>query len=91
MFKKLVKTRKFEKQTYKFYINEGKFDGEFYYYATCETPENGFGYSDIILLENAGRFNDEKIAVSLHRHHAPWIMKKIEKILKDIEKSPITF
>ena len=85
MLKKLVKTKKFEKQTYKFYINEGNFNNEVYYYVTCETPENEFGYSDTILLENAGRFNDEKIAVSLHRHHAQWIMKKIEKILKDIE------
>lgn len=80
----LVCTRKYNKEEYKFYLNEpsyvgekGIFNVEIEPYVSVETPENCFGYSDIILL-NRGK------AYTLERYLPRWILKKIEKKMLDI-------
>ena len=79
MFTTLICTRKYNKEEYKFYLHEPSYVGEkgccgveIAPYIHVETPENCFGYSDTVLL------NDNN-AYTLHRYLQPWILKKIEK------------
>ncbi len=80
----LVCTRKFNKEEYKFYLNEPDYIGEkgicgieVIPYVSVETPENGFGYSDTVLMNNGK-------AYTIHRYLPLWILKKVEKKMKDI-------
>ena len=75
MEKTLLFTRKFNGETYKFYMNKGVgcvgIDDE---YVSVETPENDFGYTDTVL------FNHEK-AYTLNRYLQNWILKAITEAL----------
>lgn len=73
----LLFTRKYNKETYKFYLNKGVgCFGIYSEYISVETPENCLGYKDIIL------FNKGK-AYTLNRYIPNWILKKItETIVK---------
>ena len=81
--------RKYNKETYTFFLNSPSYEGEtgilgqpLKPYAFCETPANAFGYTDTVLLDN----NTCK-AYTLHRYLTPWILKKIERELVEIEAS----
>ena len=81
----LVCTRKYNKEEYKFYLNEpsyvgekGIFNVEIKPYVSVETPENCFGYSDTILFNNHGK------AYTLERYLPRWILKKIEQKMIEI-------
>ena len=77
-------SRIYNKEEYKFFLNEPEYEGEkgvlgitLTPYVSVETPDNGFGYPDTILLsEGNGK------AYTLHRYLPPWILKKIEKRMK---------
>ena len=80
----LVCTRKYNKEEYKFYLNEPEYVGErgvcgieIEPYVSVETPENAFGYSDTVLMNNGK-------AYTLYRYLPLWILKKIEKKMKEI-------
>lgn len=80
----LVCTRKYNKEDYKFYLHEPDYVGEkgicgieVTPYVSVETPENGFGYSDTVLMNNGQ-------AYTIHRYLPFWILKKIEKKMKEI-------
>ena len=80
----LVCTRKYNKEDYKFFLNEPEYVGEkgvcgieIEPYVSVETPENCFGYSDTVLL-NKGK------AYTLNRYLPRWILKKIEQKMLDI-------
>ena len=80
----LICTRKFNKEEYKFYLNEPECVGEngvcgieLEPYVSVETPENCFGYSDTVLMNNGN-------AYTLHRYLPLWILKKIAKKMNDI-------
>lgn len=80
----LVCTRKYNKEEYKFYLDEPEYVSEkgvcgieIAPYVWVETPENGFGYSDTVLM-----YDD--MAYTLHRYLPRWILKKIEKKMKEI-------
>lgn len=75
----LVCTRRYNKEDYKFFLNEPDYVGEkgicgieVTPYVSVETPENGFGYSDTVLMSNGN-------AYTIHRYLPLWILKKIEK------------
>lgn len=71
MEKKLLFTRKYNGEEYKFFLNRGiGVFGIYDEYISVETPENYFGYTDTIL------FNKEK-PYTLHRYLQKWILKKI--------------
>lgn len=83
----LLFTRKFNKEEYKFFINEPEYVGEkgvcgieITPYVSVETPDNGLGYTDTVLMDN-GR------AYTLNRYLQPWILKRIEKIMKRVQDS----
>lgn len=85
MIKTLVKTRKFNKNTYKVYLVQPEYEGEKGYlgvevkpYVYVETPENCLGYNDTVFFDKNG------YGYGVHRSHAPWIMKELEKINQDI-------
>lgn len=80
----LVCTRKYNKGEYKFFLNEPEYIGEkgccgieIEPYVSVETPENGFGYSDSVLMSHGK-------AYTLCRYLPPWILKKIERKMLDI-------
>lgn len=80
----LVCTRRYNKEDYKFFLNEPDYVGELGVcgieiepYVSVETPENGFGYSDTVLISNG-------IAYTLHRYLPRWILKKLEQKMLDI-------
>ena len=82
-----IYTRKFNKETYTFYLNEPSYAGEkgccgieLVPYISVTTPENGFGYTDTILLSSSGK------AYTLHRYLQPWILKRIEAIMIELNK-----
>lgn len=75
MSKELLFTRKINGETYKFFMNKGiGCFGIYSEYVSVETPENDFGYPDIVL------FNHGK-AYTQHRYLQKWIMKKITDTL----------
>ena len=80
----LVCTRRYNKEDYKFYLHEPDYVGEkgicgieVTPYVSVETPENGFGYSDTVLMNNGQ-------AYTIRRYLPFWILKKIEKKMKEI-------
>lgn len=80
----LVCTRRYNKEDYKFFLNEPDYVGEkgicgieVEPYVSVETPENGFGYSDTVLMDKWG-------AYTIHRYLPKWILKKIEKKINEI-------
>ena len=75
MEKTLLFTRKFNGETYKFYMNKGVgCFGIYSEYVSVETPENDFGYTDTVL------FKHEK-AYTLNRYLQNWILKAITEAL----------
>jgi len=78
----LFKTRKFEDETYKFYMHLPEYDGEkgicgieITPYITVDTPENAFGYEDTFFYNEqtkSGYFAD--------RCHPAWIKRKIIEV-----------
>ena len=84
MVSRVVCIRKYNKEEYRFYLNEPEYEGEkgiFGYeiepYVSVETPENDFGYSDTVLMNNGK-------AYTIHRYLPLWILKKIEKKMNNI-------
>lgn len=84
MITTLVCTRKYNKGTYKFFLNEPSYIGErgvcgieLEPYVSVSTPENCFGYSDTVLL-NHGK------AYTLERYLPRWILNRLEKRMLDI-------
>lgn len=80
----LICTRKYNKEEYKFYLNEPEYVGErgvcgieIEPYVSVKTPDNGFGYSDTVLMNNGQ-------AYTLYRYLPFWILKKIEKKMKEV-------
>lgn len=78
MVSRVVCIRKYNKEEYRFYLNEPEYKGEkgiFGYeiepYVSVETPENCFGYSDTVLISNG-------VAYTQHRYLPRWILKKIQ-------------
>lgn len=85
MEKTLIKTRRFNKETYKIYLVEPSYEGEVGCcgialdpYVVVETPENDFGYNDIVM------FNSHERGYCVHRSLPNWIMRELEKINKKI-------
>ena len=83
----LVCTRKYNKEEYKFFLNEPEYIGEkgccgleIEPYVSVETPENGFGYSDSVLMSHGKPY-------TLCRYLSPWILKKIGRKMLDIMKN----
>lgn len=71
----LLFTRRYEGETYKFFLNKGiGCLGVYSEYVSVETPENGLGYTDTVL------FNKGK-AYTLHRYLPKWILRKITETL----------
>ena len=78
-------TRKFNKETYTFYLHEPSYVGEtgvcgieISPYISVITPENCFGYADKILLNNNGK------AYTLNKYLQPWILKQIENKMREL-------
>lgn len=85
MEERLIKTRKFNKETYKVYLCTPTYNGETGYlgveiepYVVVETPQNSFGYEDYV------HFNSIGYGYCLHRTLPNWIMRELEKINRDI-------
>ena len=81
----LICTRKFNKEEYKFYLNEPEYVGErgvcgieITPYLSVTTPENCFGYTDTILFTSDGR------AYTLNRYLQPWILRRIENKMREL-------
>ena len=71
MEKNLLFTKKYNKETYKFYLNKGiGCFGIYSEYISVETPENCLGYSDTVLFNHGTPY-------TLNRYLQPWIMRKI--------------
>ena len=68
--------RKFEKEVYKFYLVVDKIciSNELIYYYIVETPENCFGYNDIIDFFGGCGF-------STHRYQPKWIKNSCKNAL----------
>lgn len=87
MTTRLYTTRRYNKETYKFYLNTPDYAGEkgccgieIIPYITIETPANGLGYPDTVIIDNVtgkGR--------TMHRSLPKWIMERIEKTAAKIE------
>lgn len=83
--KQVIKTRKWNGGTYQFILEPG--------YIKCYTPENCFGYRDIVLLSEPQLTSvDGKIsyktrhAYAIHRELTPWVLKRIEAVMLDLER-----
>ena len=75
MEKTLLFTRKFNGETYKFYMNKGVgCFGIYSEYVSVETPINAFGYTDTVLFSNGK-------AYTLNRYLQNWILKAITETL----------
>lgn len=75
MEKTLLFTRKFNGETYKFYMNKGiGLFGVYSEYVSVETPANDFGCTDTVLF-NCGK------AYTLNRYLQNWILKAITETL----------
>ena len=72
--------RKFNGETYTFYLNDGVGClGIYSKYIYCKTPANFLGYEDTVLLDKS-----TGIAYTLHRCLPNWILKRIENKLKQL-------
>ena len=75
MEKDLLFIRKFNGETYKFYMNKGiGCFGTYSEYVSVETPENDFGYTDIVLFNHGKPY-------TLNRYLQNWILKAITDVL----------
>jgi hypothetical protein len=78
MIKTLIKTMRYNKEDYNFYTYKGVGICGFYdEVVICETPDNGLGYTDSVLMNSDGVY-------TLHRYLTPWIKRKIEKQMINI-------
>ena len=80
----LVCTRKYDKEEYKFFLNEPEYVGEkgileieIEPYVTVETPENVFGYTDTIMMRQG-------VVYSLNRYFPKWILNRVGKKIQEI-------
>lgn len=81
--------RKYAGEEYKFFINEPEYAGEkgilgieITPYISVETPDNGLGYTDTVLMDM-----NSKTVYTLHRYLQPWIKKRIkDRMLKIINE-----
>lgn len=71
MEKQLLFTRIFNKEMYYFYLANDR-GTQFLF---VETPENAFGYTDIVLFTHTGT------PYSLWRYLQPWILREIKNTL----------
>lgn len=75
MEKTLLFTKNYNKETYTFYLNKGVgCFGIYSEYISVETPQNCFGYPDIVLFNKGS-------AYTLHRYLQKWILKSITETL----------
>lgn len=93
MNKELIQTRKYNGEEYKFYLISPSYDGELGClgvelrpYIQVLTPQNDFGYEDIIQLntvrsyDNSGVFIGYRpIVTTTYRYLPNWILKGIQK------------
>ena len=79
MKKTFLMTRKIDKQEYKFYhmdfTKEESFTDEAHGCFMVETPENAFGYSDVVHFGRDGDY-------TMHRYLAPYKIRKLRNILE---------
>ena len=79
MKKTFLMTRKIDKQEYKFYhmdfTKEESWTGVPYGCFMVETPENAFGYSDVVYFDRDGDY-------TMHRYLAPYKIRKLRSILE---------
>lgn len=87
MTEKILKTRIFNRETYKFTISRDNDS------IVCYTPDNCFGYPNVILLSEPmltsidGKINHRtRYAYGIHRDVTPWILKEIEKTMLKLER-----
>lgn len=71
-------TRKYDGETYTFYLNVsyGVVSDGIIHYISCDTPENGLGYEDVVLHDTSA-----DAVYSIHRYHPNWIMRKIHTVM----------
>lgn len=100
MERRLEQVRKHNGEEYKFYYISPSYEGEtgvlgqeIRPYIEVETPENGFGYPNLIVLDRQWRFNSdgkfdgyERVPVVHHRHENRSLLKKITKQILTLEK-----
>lgn len=79
MEKTYLFSRKIDKQEYKFYhmdfTKEESFTDEPHGCFMVETPENAFGYSDVVYFDRDGDY-------TMHRYLAPYKIRKLRSILE---------
>lgn len=79
MKKTFLMTRKIDKQEYKFYhmdfTKEESFTDEPHGCFMVETPENAFGYPDVVHFDRDGDG-------TMHRYLAPYKIRKLRSILE---------
>lgn len=100
MERRLEQTRKHNGEEYKFYYIFPSYKGEtgvlgqeIRPYIEVETPENGFGYPNLIVLDRQWHFNSdgkfdgyERVPVVYRRHENRSLLKKITKQILTLEK-----
>lgn len=84
-------SRHYEGEEYKFYLNKPSYPGEkgicgieIDPYISVETPENGFGYPDTVLMNDI-----TKRPYTLNRGLANWKLKKIGEQMKNLYEREI--
>ena len=79
MEKTYLFSRKIDKQEYKFYhmdfTEEESFTDEPHGCFMVETPENAFGYPDVVYFDRDGDY-------TMHRYLAPYKIRKLRSILE---------
>ena len=79
MKKTFLMTRKINGEEYKFYhmdfTKEESFTDEPHGCFIVETPENAFGYSDVVYFDRGGDY-------TMHRYLAPYKIRKLRSILE---------
>ena len=79
MKKTYLFSRKINKQEYKFYhmdfTKEESFTDESHGCFMVETPENAFGYPDVVYFDRDGDY-------TMHRYLAPYKIRKLRSILE---------
>ena len=85
MKKTYLFSRKINKQEYKFYhmdfTKEESFTDEPHGCFMVETPENAFGYSDVVYFDRDGDY-------TMHRYLAPYKIRKLRSILESKGYNP---
>lgn len=77
-----IATRKIDKKEYQFYLDtvNSWVDGEETPYIIIETPPNGLGYEDYILMSAQGHL------YTTNRYLQPWILKQLEGTYRRLAK-----